>query len=163
MMPTGKIVVTFSLILFISLIFAVRSSAAPGEIIITHASMSTSSIPLWIAQRRNFFRKYGVNAKSVWVRGNPAQIATLVSGDTQIAYGGAPTAMAAAVGGRDMKIIASLSSRENLDLVARPGINSAKDFAANGSASKVSAAGCGKPPPSGWNISAWTSGATTFR
>ena len=128
MMPTGKIVVTFSLILFISLIFAVRSSAAPGEIIITHASMSTSTIPLWIAQRRDFFRKYGVNAKSVWVRGNPAQIATLVSGDTQIAYGGAPTAMAAAVGGRDMKIIASLSSRENLDLVARPGINSAKDL-----------------------------------
>jgi ABC-type nitrate/sulfonate/bicarbonate transport system substrate-binding protein len=128
MMPTGKIVVTFSLILFISLIFAGRSSAAPGEIIITHASMSTSTIPLWIAQRRDFFRKYGVNAKSVWVRGNPAQIATLVSGDTQIAYGGAPTAMAAAVGGRDMKIIASLSSRENLDLVARPGINSAKDL-----------------------------------
>ena len=62
------------------------------------------------------------------MRGNPAQIATLVSGDTQIAYGGAPTAMAAAVGGRDMKIIASLSSRENLDLVARPGINSAKDL-----------------------------------
>src|SRR6476659_3266826 len=102
--------------------------AASGEIIITHASMSTSTIPLWVAQRRDFFRKYGVNAKSVWVRGNPAQIATLVSGDTQIAYGGAPTAIAAAVGGRDMKIIASLSSRENLDLVARPGINSAKDL-----------------------------------
>ena len=102
--------------------------AASGEIIITHASMSTSTIPLWVAQRQNFFAKYGVNAKSVWVRGNPAQIATLVSGDTQIAYGGAPTAMAAAVGGRDMKIIASLSSRENLDLVARPGINSAKDL-----------------------------------
>jgi NitT/TauT family transport system substrate-binding protein len=104
-------------------------AAAPsGEVIITHASMSTSSIPLWVAQRQNFFVKYGVKAKTVWVRGNPAQIATLVSGDTQIAYGGAPTALAAAVGGRDMKIVASLSSRENLDLVARPGINSAKDL-----------------------------------
>src|SRR5215470_16299897 len=104
------------------------SFAASSEVIITHASMSTSSIPLWIAARQNFFSKYGVKAKTVWVRGNPAQIATLVSGDTQIAYGGAPTAMAAAVGGRDMKIIASLSSRENLDLVARPGITSAKDL-----------------------------------
>lgn len=83
MMPTGKIVVTLSLILLFSLIFASRSSAAPGEIIITHASMSTSSIPLWVAQRQNFFGKYGVKAKTVWVRGNPAQIATLVSGDTQ--------------------------------------------------------------------------------
>jgi ABC-type nitrate/sulfonate/bicarbonate transport system substrate-binding protein len=33
------------------------------------------------------------------------------------------------VGGRDMKIIASLSSRESLDLVARPNIKSAKDLA----------------------------------
>ncbi|HVO95909.1 MAG TPA: ABC transporter substrate-binding protein [Terriglobales bacterium] len=115
----------------LALLLAIRSStarAAAGEIIITHASMSTSTIPLWVAQRQKFFAKYGVNAKSVWVRGNPAQIATLVSGDTQIAYGGAPTAIAAAVGGRDMKIIASLSSRENLDLVARPGIQSAKDL-----------------------------------
>jgi ABC-type nitrate/sulfonate/bicarbonate transport system substrate-binding protein len=104
-------------------------SAAAGEAIISHASMSTSSIPLWVTQRRNFFGKYGVNSKVVWVRGNPAQIATLVSGDTQIAYGGATTALAAAVGGRDMKIIASLSSRESLDLVARPNIKSAKDLA----------------------------------
>ena len=102
--------------------------AAPSEAIISHASMSTSSIPLWVTQRRNFFGKYGVNSKVVWVRGNPAQIATLVSGDTQIAYGGATTALAAAVGGRDMKIIASLSSRESLDIVARPNIKSPKEL-----------------------------------
>jgi ABC-type nitrate/sulfonate/bicarbonate transport system substrate-binding protein len=102
--------------------------AAASEVIITHASMSTSSIPLWVAQRQNFFGKYGVKSKVVWVRGNPAQIATLASGDTQIAYGGATTALAAAVGGKELKMIASLSSRENLDLVARPGINSAKDL-----------------------------------
>lgn len=104
------------------------SLAASGEVVITHASMSTSAIPLWVAQRQNFFAKYGVRSKTVWVRGNPAQIATLVSGDTQVAYGGASTALAAAVGGRDMKIIASLSSRENLDLVARPGLSSAQDL-----------------------------------
>ena len=102
--------------------------AAPGEVIITHASMSTSAIPLWVAQRQNFFGKYGVKSKVVWVRSNPAQIATLASGDTQIAYGGATTALAAAVGGKELQMIASLSSRENLDLVARPGINSAKDL-----------------------------------
>ena len=102
--------------------------SAGNEVVISHASMSTSSIPLWIAQRQGFFAKYGVRSQLVWVRGNPAQLATLASGDTQIAYGGAPTAMAAAIGGRDIKIIASLSSRENLDLIARPGINSAKDL-----------------------------------
>lgn len=118
-------------LIIISIIVAPQSdlAAAAGEVIISHASMSTTSIPLWVTQRLNFFGKYGVKSKVVWVRGNPAQIATLVSGDTQIAYGGAPTALAAAVGGRDMKIIASLSSRESLDLVARPGIKSAKELA----------------------------------
>jgi ABC-type nitrate/sulfonate/bicarbonate transport system substrate-binding protein len=111
-------------------VFATKTDllAAPGEVIITHASMSTSAIPLWVAQRQNFFGKYGIKSKVVWVRGNPAQIATLASGDTQIAYGGATTALAAAVGGKELQMVASLSSRENLDLVARPGINSPKDL-----------------------------------
>src|SRR6266576_6087913 len=112
--------------------FAVSSNllAASSEVIITHASMSTTAIPLWVAQRLDLLGKYGVKSKVVWVRSNPAQIATLASGDTQIAYGGATTALAAAVGGKELKIIASLSSRENLDLVARPGINSPKELRA---------------------------------
>src|SRR5215216_1269962 len=73
-------------------------AAASGEVIISHASMSTSSIPLWVTQRQNFFGKYGIKSKVVWVRGNPAQIASLVS-------------------------------RESLDLVARPNIKNAKDLA----------------------------------
>ena len=124
---------TIGRIAFLIIAFAMTPhnsiAAAPSEVIISHASMSTTSIPLWVTQRQNFFGKYGIKSKIVWVRGNPAQIATLVSGDTQIAYGGAPTAIAATLGGRDMKIIASLSSRESLDIVARPGIKSAKELA----------------------------------
>ena len=112
------------------LLLAAKSDllGASREVVITHASMSTSAIPLWVAQRQDFFGKYGVKSKVVWVRGNPAQIATLASGETQIAYGGATTALAAAVGGKELQMVASLSSRENLDLVARPGINSPKDL-----------------------------------
>ena len=118
-------------LLLVVLVCATKADllAASGEVIITHASMSTTAIPLWIAQRQNFFGKYGIKSKVVWVRNNPAQIATLSSGDTQIAYGGATTALAAAaVGGKELKILASLSSRENLDLIARPGITSPKDL-----------------------------------
>lgn len=124
------IAITLVTLLSSVLVFATKTSllAAPAEVIITHASMSTSAIPLWVAQRQNFFGQYGVKSKVVWVRGNPAQIATLASGDTQIAYGGATTALAAAVGGKELQMVASLSSRENLDLVARPGLNSAKDL-----------------------------------
>jgi ABC-type nitrate/sulfonate/bicarbonate transport system substrate-binding protein len=129
MVRDGKTAIAFALTFLLTILPGAFSRAAPGEVIISHASMSTSAIPLWVTQRQNFFGKYGVKSKVVWVRGNPAQIATLVSGDTQIAYGGATTALAAAVGGRDMKIIASLSSRESLDLVARPNIKNSKELA----------------------------------
>src|SRR5437667_12572573 len=84
------------------LIFATKTDllAPPREVIITHASMSTTAIPLWVAQRQNFFGKYGVKSKSVCVRSNPTQMATLASGDTHIAYGGAATALAAGLGGQ---------------------------------------------------------------
>ena len=107
---------------------AENARAASGEVVITHASMSTSAIPLWVTQRQNFFSKYGVKAQVVWVRGNPAQIATLASGDTQIAYGGATTALAAAVGGKELKMVASLNSRETLDVVARPNIKQPEEL-----------------------------------
>src|SRR5438874_13767956 len=84
--------------------------AASSEVIITHASMSTSAIPLWVAQRLDLYGKYGAKSKVVWVRSNPAQIATLASGDTQIACGGATKAHAAAGGGKGETINESLSS-----------------------------------------------------
>lgn len=137
--------------------------ANPDEVIITHASMSTSSIPLWVAQRQNLFAKYGVKSKIVWVRGNRAQIATLASGDTQVAYGGATAALAAAVGGKEFKIIASLSSPRTWIWSPAPASTAPKNSAANVSASRVSAAAFGKPPRSGSSISAWTRSATLFR
>ena len=144
--------------------FAVSSNllAASSEVIITHASMSTTAIPLWVAQRLDLFGKYGVKSKVVWVRSNPAQIATLASGDTQIAYGGATTALAAAVGGKELKIIASLSSRENLDLVARPGINSPKELRAKRFGIQSIGGGVWKRR-FGSNTSAWRKSATTSR
>src|SRR5215510_619227 len=54
-------------LLLSALVLAIKtdSPAVPGEVIITHASMSTSAIPLWVAQRQNFFGKYGVKSKVV--------------------------------------------------------------------------------------------------
>jgi NitT/TauT family transport system substrate-binding protein len=107
---------------------ATVAHAAPGEVIMTHGSMSTTSIPLWVTEDRGLFAKHGAKVKVVWMRGNSMQIATLASGETQIAYGGATTALAAAAGGQELKIIASFTSRESLDLVARPGIATPADL-----------------------------------
>jgi hypothetical protein len=43
----------FARLFLMVLVLAAKTDllAAPGEVIITHASMSTSAIPLWVAQR----------------------------------------------------------------------------------------------------------------
>src|SRR5499433_2366035 len=116
------------LIVFIFLLSPDTILAAPGEVVMTHGSMSTTSIPLWVTEDQGLFAKHGARVKVVWVRGNSMQIATLASGETQIAYGGATTALAAAAGGQELKIIASFTSRESLDLAARPGIANPADL-----------------------------------
>ncbi|HEX2386912.1 MAG TPA: ABC transporter substrate-binding protein [Candidatus Binatia bacterium] len=120
----------FLSILFTFIISSIAAAvfAAPGDVIMTHGSMSTTSIPLWVTEDRGLFAKHGAKVKVVWMRGNSMQIATLASGETQIAYGGATTALAAAAGGQELKIIASFTSRESLDLVARPGIAAPADL-----------------------------------
>ena len=42
-------------VIFLSVTGMTSARAASGEVVITHASMSTSTIPLWVAQRQNFF------------------------------------------------------------------------------------------------------------
>jgi hypothetical protein len=112
-----------------------RSCARRGS---DHAQQHEQILdPLVARSTAKFFATYGVKSKVIWVRGNPAQIATLASGDTQIAYGGAPTALAAAIGGRDIKIIASLSSREiSISSLAR-GSRAQRTCAINDSAFKA--------------------------
>src|SRR4029434_3155631 len=105
MARNGLAIFTIALTVLLANLTGAVSLAAPGEVIISHASMNTCERPLWVTQRQNLLGKYGVKSKVVWVRGNLAQIATLVSGDTQIAYGGAPTHGAGAGRGRAMNIL----------------------------------------------------------
>ena len=57
-----KIITVLCLSIAIPATFADSVLAAPGEVVITHASMSTTAIPLWVTQQQGFFTKYGVKA-----------------------------------------------------------------------------------------------------
>jgi hypothetical protein len=61
-----KAFVGFMLFAIVTGALAENARAASGEVVITHARMSTSGIPLWVTQRQNFFNKYGVKAPAPW-------------------------------------------------------------------------------------------------
>jgi ABC-type nitrate/sulfonate/bicarbonate transport system substrate-binding protein len=101
--------------------------AAP-EVVIGYANISARVSPLWIAQEKGFFAKYGVAVQPVYMPGSPVLIASLSTGQIQLANSGGTAALGAAAGGLDLKVIGTFTSHIPFDLVVRPGIKSAQDL-----------------------------------
>src|SRR4029077_2037051 len=105
-----------------------RQILAAPEVVIAYANISARVSPLWIAQEKGFFAKYGVNVQPVYMPGSPVMIATLSTGQIQLANSGGTAALGAAAGGLDLKVIGTFTSRIPFDLVVKPTIKSAQDL-----------------------------------
>jgi NitT/TauT family transport system substrate-binding protein len=127
-MPQGKFVRT--LIAFLLLCFAPRISYGQSrtKMVFGYASMSSVVTTLWVAQEKGFFAKNGIDVQTVFIPGSPTLIASINTGDVQMAYTGGTATLGAAVGGLDMKIIAAFSNFVQTDLVVRPEIKTAADL-----------------------------------
>src|SRR5262249_46693727 len=64
----------------------------------------------------------------VYVRGAPLLVAGMASGDIQFGRSGGSATLAAVGAGHDFKIIATFSSRNSYDLIARPNIKRPEDL-----------------------------------
>ncbi len=120
-------IVTFLIMVLIAFL-ACTESYAQTKVVIAHAAMSPRVAPAWIAQDHRFFTKYGVNAEIVNIRTAPVMVAAIAAGEVQIGYTGGTAALGAAVGGTDLRILATWTNRVTYDLVARPEIKSPQDL-----------------------------------
>src|SRR5580765_3448657 len=107
---------------------AAGAGAAPTKMIVAYASISPRVAPLWAAQEQGFFKKNGIEAELIFVRGAPTLVAALTSGDMQIGYTGGTAVLGASVAGVDLKILAVLTNRVTYDLVARPNIKTTEEL-----------------------------------
>ncbi len=115
------------LILFGFLAIDVDAQTRP-KIVVGYASMSSVATTLWVAQEKGFFAKNGLDVQTIFIPGSPTLIATLNTGDVQIGYTGGTATLGAAVGGLDLKIVASFGNFVQTDLVSRPEIKTAADL-----------------------------------
>jgi NitT/TauT family transport system substrate-binding protein len=115
-------------IAFLAISFPVGAASAPAKLVIAYAAMSPRVAPLWAAQERGFFTKNGINAELVFVRGAPTLLAALSSGDMHFGLTGGTAVLGASVAGFNLKILAVLTNRITLDLVARPGVKNAEEL-----------------------------------
>lgn len=118
--------VVFSLLLFNDVV--VYGAPAPAKINIGTASVSSNTISLWIAQEQGLFKKHGLEAQVVAIRGGPTLVAGLVSGDIHLAFTSGVSLLGAAVQGVDLKMLTSISNRVSWKLIASPNIKKPHDL-----------------------------------
>ncbi|MGZ8451577.1 MAG: ABC transporter substrate-binding protein, partial [Candidatus Binatia bacterium] len=112
----------------ICLLAAPHTLRAAQEVMLGYANISARVSPLWLAREKGFFSKYGVQLQAVYMPGAPALFATLATGQIQLANSGGSTALGAVVGGLDLKVIGTFTSRIPFDIVASSSIKDGKDL-----------------------------------
>ena len=120
-------IVLFFITIFVAFLVG-SESHAQTKVKIAHAAMQARVAPLWVAQDQGFFTKYGIDPNTIFVRSAPIMLAAMMAGEIQIGYTGGTAVLGAAVGGADLKILATFESRVTYDLVARPEIKSPQDL-----------------------------------
>jgi hypothetical protein len=92
---------------FILLVFTfpglVFGAAAVVRVKIGAASFSSSTLSLWIAQEQGIFTKHGIEAQTILIRGGPTLVASLMTGDINLAFTSGVSVLGAAAQGIDVK------------------------------------------------------------
>ena len=122
------LIVALGLLLTLSIVKEGVSASTPAKLIIAHAANNPRVAPLWITDEQGFFTKYGIKAEVIFIRNSALSIAALYARSIDISQAGGISVLGVGDKGPDLKIVAAFTSKLTHDLVARPGINSAKDL-----------------------------------
>jgi ABC-type nitrate/sulfonate/bicarbonate transport system substrate-binding protein len=88
-----------------------------------------SEIPLRTAIARGYFKEQGLSFEPIFIRGGPAALAAMVSGDADFgSIGGAQAVIRARARGLDVSIIGSISNSVNYAVVGNKGVKGAADL-----------------------------------
>jgi len=122
-MKTFRAPVWIPLWLIIGLVSLVASPTAAAQekklLRVVFVSLSwNSEIPVRVALARGFFKAQGLQIEPIFIRGGPAAMAALISGDVDFAsIGGAQAVIRSKARGLDVSIIGSISNQTNYVLL----------------------------------------------
>jgi NitT/TauT family transport system substrate-binding protein len=105
-----------------------NAAQAPTKIVVGYATISASTLGLWLAQDEKIFAKNGIDADLVFMPGSPTLVAAINSGAIAVGFTGGTAILAAAAGGADFRVLAASHVRANHDLVVKPEIKRAEDL-----------------------------------
>ena len=98
--------------------FAAQPPSQLANVTIAYTSISPQYSPAWIAKETGIFRKYGINAQLVYMRGGILATQALVSNDVNFINAGGGGVVDAVLGGAEIFIVAAPINQEPQVLVA---------------------------------------------
>jgi NitT/TauT family transport system substrate-binding protein len=101
------------------------SSAPAATLRIGSAGLSGEFLPLWVAQDRRIFKKYGLDTEVITFQGGPLTVQALVSNSIQFHLGGTSSILDAKMQGADTATLAVFIDTLPYTLVAAQKIKSA--------------------------------------
>src|SRR5258705_5195270 len=99
--------------------FNTTASLSATKLTIGHSTINPRISPLWIAQEKGYFQKYGIDATLVFVRNTPLMIAAMKAGTIPIAYGGGSGNLGASVITSGFRAVSTLTGEMSNNMVSR--------------------------------------------
>src|SRR5262249_39218199 len=113
---------------------AAAESPPLRKIRVAITSISGSMVPPWAAHEAGIFKKYGLQVEVIAMPSGIQGISALIAGEVAFVQIAGGTTAGAAVGGADVKIVATTVGTLLLNLVVRPEIEARSNCAAKTSA-----------------------------
>lgn len=113
------------LFVIIALLFVAPGLLKAAERTVIHASyggIAGYQLPLWVNKDAEIGKKYGIEIEPLLISGGALGMQALLAGSTQISQNSASAALAAALRGAPITMIAMLENRMPLQVISRPEI-----------------------------------------
>ncbi|HTM07866.1 MAG TPA: ABC transporter substrate-binding protein [Verrucomicrobiae bacterium] len=115
-------------VLILLLCAAAPAFAGSERVKVGTASITASTLPLWIAEEQGIFRKYDIETQTILIRGGTTMLASLVTGDVQVLFTTGVPFLGAVAQGNQFKMLSCISDKVSWKLVALPAIKKPSDL-----------------------------------
>ncbi len=105
------------------------SAQSVTPMVISFSNLTPNQVaPLWIADERGFFKKYGLDPKMVLIEGGSRSAQAFAAGEVAMGVLAAPTMINAAAGGLDLVMLLSLMDELDYGLVTVQSVTRVEDL-----------------------------------
>jgi NitT/TauT family transport system substrate-binding protein len=117
----------FSAVFCLVIPLSTARGAEAEKLNVVYSSIAAVSLSSWIPKEAGIYKKYGLDVNLIYVAGSQA-IATLISGDAQIAQGSGAAAMLSRLSGAEVKLIGNIINVIPMSFVTTPDIAGPQDL-----------------------------------